>query len=297
MRSDLQAENLAEAILMTFAFFDTFNYPLTLFEVWRLCSLRADFGDIERAVVEEFLFSRLEQKNGFYFLRGRENLVEERRAFSIISEQKMRRAKRAVRLWHFIPGLKGVALCNNFYYRATSDIDLFIITAKGSLWLTRFFSVSIAHLAGFRIYKNKVANQLCLSFFVSDDSLDLASLMLPDSDPYFIYWFAFLDPIFDDGVFRNLWQENQKILQKLPNYSCPSAAPFRVIKEKQHRIWPIFFERLVRPWQERRLKNKKIKPENEASGVVISDRVIKVHENDRRREFKNRYEENIKKYL
>ncbi|MFZ4648575.1 MAG: hypothetical protein ACOYMB_02980 [Patescibacteria group bacterium] len=297
MTTDLQAENLAEAVLKTFAFFDTFNYPLTVFEAWRLCEVKTEFLEISKVLNENYLASRLTQKNGFYFLIGRENLVEERRKFALLSEQKMQRARLAVRLWRFVPGLKGVALCNNFYYRPESDIDLLVITAKNSLWLTRFLTIAITQLIGLRINNKKTADQICLSFFVSEDGLDLSPLMMPDSDPYFIYWFAFLDPLFDDGVFTKFWNENLNIRRKLPNANLPTEAPFRVLARKSHWLAPVFFDNCVRPWQKKVISRKKINPDNEPTGVVSSETVLKSHEQDRRREFRHRFEENLKKHL
>lgn len=297
MTTDLQTKNLAEAILKTFAFFDTFDYPLTAFEVWHLCSFKADFLEIQNCLEEDFLSSRLAQKNGFYFFKGRESIVEHRRRFAILAEKKMRRARLALRLWRFIPGLKGVAVCNNFYYHSESDVDVLVITDENSLWLTRFLVTIATHFAGLRMDRKKINDQVCLSFFVSKKGLDFSSLMLQDGDPYFVYWFAFLDPLYDDGVFAQLWEENEVIRKKLPNALSPSFSPFRSLSQKKHFVAPIFLNKIARYFQKKRINRRKINPENEAGGVVISDTVLKFHERDRRREYRNRYEENLKKYL
>ena len=297
MTTELPTKNLAEAILKTFAFFDTFNYPLTVFEVWRLCEQKADFSEIQNILEEDFLASRLAQKNGFYFLRGQNEIIEHRRQFAILAEKKMRRARLALKLWRFVPGLKGAAVCNNFYYHQESDVDLLVITDKKSLWLTRFLVTIITHFAGLRMDRKKIANQVCLSFFISEDGLNLSSLMLPDSDPYFIYWFAFLDPLYDDGVFQKFWEENQTIREKLPNASSPYFSPFRSLSGKKHWLAPEFLDKIARYFQKKRIGRRKINLDNEASGVVISNSVLKFHEHDRRREYRCRYEENLKKYL
>lgn len=293
----LQVENLAEAVLRTFAFFDTFSYPLTLFEVWHFCGKKAELSEIQEVLLGEFLAVRLSQKNGFYFLRGRECLVEKRRQFAVIAEKKMYRARFVTKLWRFVPGLKGVALCNNFYYSPKSDIDLLIITAKNSLWLTRFLIIAITQIIGLRISSKKIADQICLSFFVSEDGLDFSTLMIPGGDPYFIFWFAFLDPIYDDGVFKKLWLENNQIRNNLPNFIFPEVAPFRVLKRRLYWQAPVFFDRLVAPWQKKIIAQKKINLNNEPNGVVVSEKVLKFHEQDRRREFRQRFEDNLKKYL
>ena len=297
MTSDLQAENLAEAVLRTFAFFDTFNYPLTPFEAWHFCAQKTDFSSVLAVLSEDFLAIRLAQKNGFYFLCGREELVEKRREFSGLAEKKMRRARWVACLWRFVPGLKGVAVCNNFYYRPDSDIDLFVITAKDSLWLTRFLATVIAQISGLRRYRQNISNQVCLSFFVSEEGTDLSPLLIPGGDPYFIFWFAFLDPIFDDGVFQNFWESNQEIRAALPNFQNFQAAPFRALASRRHFLLAKKFDDFFRQLQKKRMEKKTRQPDNEATGVVISDAVLKFHEQDRRREFRTRFENNLRKHL
>lgn len=297
MTNSLHEDKLAEEILKTFAFFDTFNYPLTSFEVWRLCRVKVDYLDIVDVLAKEFLSSRIDQVNGFHFFKGRENIINERREFSILAEEKMRRARFALKLWRLVPGLKGVALCNNFYYHSGSDVDLLIITDKESLWLTRVLITLITHVAGLRMDRKKIANQICLSFFISEEGLDLSPLMIPDGDPYFVYWFSFLDPLYDDGVFKKLWEENEAIRQEIPNATFFDFSPFRSLSNKKRFLVSSFLNNIARYFQRKRIDSKSVNTKNEANGVVISDTVLKFHENDRRREYRQRYEDNLKKYL
>lgn len=297
MKENLQAENLEEAIWKIVVFFDSFDYPLTIFEAWRFCEWPADFPEVHQVFSGDFLTARLSQSNGFYFLKGREILVEKRRKFSLLAEKKARRARMAIRLWRFVPGLKGVALCNNFYYREESDVDLFIVVADGYLWLTRFLVTVITHLAGLRPRHKKVADKICLSFFVSEKALDLSPLMISGGDPYFIAWFAFLDPIFNDGVFKKLWEDNIEIRKSLPNYSAPIGAPFRSLSWDVFKKFPLVSRQLFRSWQKKIIARKNISPDNEPGGVVVSDDVLKLHEHDRRREFRLRFENALRKKL
>jgi hypothetical protein len=122
------------------------------------------------------------EKNGLYFLPGRESLIEKRREFFQLSEKKIKIAKRAAWLLHFIPSIKMIAVCNNFYYRPQSDIDFFIITAPHRLWLTRFFATIILEIFCLRARGKKTADKVCLSFYLSEDNLNLESVLLKKSD-------------------------------------------------------------------------------------------------------------------
>jgi hypothetical protein len=116
--------------------------------------------------------------SGFYFLPGREGLVERKREFFQLSEKKFKIAKRAAWILHFIPTIKMIAICNNFYYRPQSDIDFFIITKNNRLWLTRFLATIVLEIFGLRARGRRTADKVCLSFYLSENHLNLENVLL-----------------------------------------------------------------------------------------------------------------------
>jgi hypothetical protein len=185
--------NLEEAILMVIVFFDMFDYPLTSFEIWKFLNVKCELYDVLEVLVEikninfnnvntpTLLAKRGQQKNGFYFLAGREEIADLRVKRYNIADRKFKRAILIGRVFKIIPWIKMLAVGNimgSNNSKDESDIDLFIISQKNRVWITRFFCVSIIKIFGIRPTTNNVRDKICLSFFVDEAALDLSGLML-----------------------------------------------------------------------------------------------------------------------
>jgi len=181
----------AKHILATFQYFDIFDYPLTKEEVhdflWS-CVPRSR-GDIEKELEDLIVSGSLEKKYAFYFLLGRENIVEVRRSKDWILEKKLKVARRAVKILRFVPYIRAVFLCNQFTVstRDESDVDVVIVSAQKRIWVVRFFSILLLALTRMRIQKKQRRDKICLSFFVSVDDLNMSKLSIEEPDIYLIY--------------------------------------------------------------------------------------------------------------
>ena len=258
-----------------------------------------------------------------------------RREFNYLSEKKFKIAKRAAWLLHFIPSIKMIAVCNNFYYREKSDIDFFIITAANRLWLTRFFATIILDIFGLRARGKKTADKICLSFYLSENSLNLESVVLKPDDPYFCYWLAFLEPIYGQGCYNKFWEANAWLKNIFPNIEAKRPVARRCVGRDQLYYLQLRAGQVVnqptlsgtKPTLPRDASHSrgfgicdhprrgmlekiakkiqwwKISPhvkEMAALGdnrVVINDAMLKFHENDRREEFKKKFNDKISEFI
>ncbi len=348
-----------EDILKSLIFLDIFDYPSTAMEVWRFLGVRAELSDFvipneaerrEESVVTDYncltdnLISKdkvvahiieidlllalgMTNKNGFYFLNGRDDLLEKRRKFFYLAERKFKIAQKAARILRFIPGVKLSAVCNNFYYHPESDIDFFIIIQKNRMWLARALATIVLHLFRLRRHGKKIADRICLSFYITDDNLNLENLTLKkfnnknnfgdsrvgaDSlptgqagsqarndkeidDPYFCYWLAFLEPIYDaGGVYEKFWQANSWIKKIFPNIFPNITNQTKMVKDnffsgifKRINFW--WFNSFIGGLLEflaKKIQLKKMSLRQSNFGVIISDKILKFHENDKREYFR-----------
>ena len=314
-------DDLRRAVREVLCFLDIFDYPPTALELWRLLGVKAELvellkilplykGELEgvdRCFGQDptqppFVKGR-SQNSGFYFLPGREELIAKRSEFFHLAEKKYRIARRAADILKFVPGIKMVAVCNNFYYKPESDIDFFIIVKKGRLWLTRFLATAALHFFRLRRHGSKIADRICLSFYITDDNLNLEEITLKPDDPYFNYWLAFLQPIYGLDAYRRFWEANFWLKERMPNVFPNITNRTKIVEDswlsvflKRFDFWwfDSFFggklEELAKKIQFSRMSKKP-----SGSGVVISDKILKFHENDRRSEFREKLKEKKEK--
>jgi len=337
--------SLKEAIIKVIAFFDMFDYPLTLNEIWQKINVKCELFKVMEALgnekgekinldcssvpasvlkkkteclrgndkkqVEEII----ESKNGFYFLAGREAIIEERLRRYNFTGRKFKRAMLVSKIFKFIPWIKMVAVSNLIgahNLKDLSDIDFFIVAEDKRIWLTRFFCAGITKFLGLRPRAGNARDKICLSFYASERAMDLSGLMLRQdsigrlrslqNDIYFIYWLAGLTPLYDvGGTYQKLIKANRWLYNSLPNWQPVEPANQRQIKpffsEFYHDIVNLFIGGLEP--QFKKLQLKLLPPQlknlmNQGSRVVANDQIIKLHANDRREEYREKYLEKIK---
>ncbi len=305
--------DLEKAILKTLAFFDIFDYPLTLVELAKwLYQGQKDYSlfEINKILELEGLKSEVSLKYGFYFLAGREIIVRTRLDRYQIAEEKMRIALKTVRWLRWLIFVEMVAVCNNAgYNNATrqSDIDLFIIVKRGRIWWARLMITFLVELLGLRRHGKKIANRICLSFYITDDNLNLAGIALKPIDPYLAYWFATLAPIYDFGIYDRLLGANRWLKDYLPNFYNTALNNRRRIFDNLYikfsknfdkiflgGVFGDWLEKAVRFIQLKKMKKGVSNIINPAdTKVVISDSMLKFHENDKREVYYSLWREKL----
>jgi hypothetical protein len=301
--------NLKEAIIKVIAFFDIFDYPLTLKEIWFNLSVKCELVDVIKAWDDGV--DKIESRNGFYFLVGRERNIIERLSRYNFTNRKLKRAMIASKIFKLIPWIKMIAVGNLLgahNLKDNSDIDFFIVTEDKQIFITRFFCAGVTKLLGLRPRPGKSRDKICLSFYASEKAMDLRGLMLNnkkeagDMDIYFIYWLAGLTPIFDSGeIYSKFISINLWLKQYLPNWQPMNPLGQRQVRpflsEFYHDLVSLFigglepqFKELQLRWLPPQLKNLM----NQDNRVMINDQVIKLHANDRREEYRNKFSEIMK---
>lgn len=202
-------------------------------------------------------------------------------------------------LFSLFPQIQMVALCNS---RAmgeadeNSDIDLFIIAKKGNLWTARCIVTVLSSLLGIRRrnthwlekgtpeYIKRTKNKFCLSFFISEEVMNLDGIRLQPDDPYLDRWIYTLVPL----VNKNATYEHFIELNWVePTYS-PINPSWRVFCIKLGNIFGLLslFESMIKKlWLPRTLKT--YERLGKPWWVVISDTMLKFHDNDQRKNYRD----------
>lgn len=211
---------IRQSIIKTVLYSDIFDYPLTYGQVWKyLLSPKK----IKRINFEEVLknFKNLSagrqcpivEKEGWYFLKGREKILKKRTERKKESEIKITTARNVTRILSAIPSVLligvsgGVSLHNA---DKNDDIDLFVITKENSLWQTRLLLVLLLKIMGkHRSRKDvKVKDKICLNMLVSEKDLAFPK---DRQDIYTAHEIVQMTPIFNRNktyekfMLKNLW--------------------------------------------------------------------------------------------
>jgi hypothetical protein len=302
--------DLQSSIRNTLAYFDLSDYPLTKEEIfsflWQPPII--SYSDFLNTIGS----LNLESKFSYYFLPGREEIAEVRRHKLLVSEQKLKIARLAVRIMRSVPFLRAVFVCNTTgseQANEDSDVDLFIITEKNRIWITRILITFLLELFRLRRVGKRVKNKICLSFYVTVENLDLAKFRVADDDVHFAYWLNQMLPIFDpDNYYAKFLESNSWTKTYLPNLNLNQVSSYlpKISESRFGRIWKKVWEKM---WQgsygdlinnqAKQVQLSKMKfsgkgtDRGEDKGVVISDGVLKFHEKDTRIEYREMWKKKV----
>lgn len=210
-------EDNKDAVFKTLAYADIFDYPLTLDELWRYCI--AD-STLTKKSIQILVRSdtRLGSYAGFYFLKGRESLVNKRKVREEISRDKLFIAKKISALLFFIPTIDLIGISGGLAMKNAAlddDIDLFIITQPGTIWVSRFLVLFVLMFLGKRRKRkdNKVSNMICANMFMTSDAL-----FILNHDLYTAHEVVQMKPLLErDTVYQQFIQQNVWVKTYLPN--------------------------------------------------------------------------------
>lgn len=310
---------LQTSILQTLAYFDIFSYPLTLHELHRFLwqpTASASIGDMLSEVETLKQNNQILEQSGYFLLPGREEIIRRRQRAIPFLEEKLHRAKKAIRKLRFLPFIQAVFLCNTVavsVVKKDSDIDVLIVVRRNRLWITRFLVTALLSVSRERRTKRTVANRICLSFYLTDDHLNISDITLVDEDIYLHYWITQLIPLYERTTIGDrIHQENQWVRQTLPYAFQPFLLlpRYRVIDSSISRPWAVFWEKLwgtgygtMIEQQAKAIQRKKMErnygslQDAPDTRVVINDTMLKFHENDRRAQYRDQWKETIDKLL
>ena len=207
-------EFLGKSETASILYHDIFDYPLNAKEIikWRVGKRGLSLFKKTQEVIN---------KDGLYFLKGKENLLYKKALRERASDRKIEIAKKNASALAKLPTIKGVfitgALAMN-NAEEESDIDLMIITKKNHLWLTRLFAYLVLRVINSAVRKPNDKNQkdkLCLNIWLDESALSWGK---KDRNIYSAHEIAQVNPIVDkENIYQRFLQKNKWILDYWPN--------------------------------------------------------------------------------
>jgi hypothetical protein len=216
----LALDPLHRAIVRAVAYADVFDAPLSRNHLVVALDCRATAAMVDAALDDpSWAAGFLDIGAADLTLAGRGHLragAAERRA---VSRRRWRAASRSGRVLGALPFVRSVAVSGSLAVDgadADADIDLFIVTAAGRLWLARRMVVGVVRLAGL------AGVRLCPNYLVAESALDL-----DDRTSFVAHELAQLVPISGRAVHATLLARNGWAAAFLPNAFAPPARPGR----------------------------------------------------------------------
>lgn len=288
MTPEIKLDNsLEKAIVKEIAFFDLFDYPLTAYEIWENLGQQHSLEYILSTLEDSS--SLIAEKNGFYFLSGRREIIITRQKRYNYSYRKIKIARRFASLFSILPFIRMIAVANSlgqYNLRDGSDIDFFIISAPRRLWLSRLYCTGLAKILNCRPTIKTKKDKICLSFYLAEDHLDISNLHLSGSDPYFDHWRQNLILLYNKNKTSERFLEANGLTEKNKRDSFAGCL-FR----------PSFFfsllENIAKKIQLKIMPSALAAAMNNSDGVVINDSILKLYREDRRRNYAEKYGKKI----
>lgn len=286
---------IRRALLKTLSFHEAWGHAPTLPEWISTAEIDGPVISLQLAseIQEILLAGDVVLNFGRYmFADSADFLIKQIRQNEMYAERKRRRAQKVVRWLTRLSAVRFVALCNTTalgHARDEGDLDFFVIARSGRIMQSRGLAVLPFKLFGLRPGSEK-RDAVCLSYFISDDGLDLASHMLKPSDPYFNYWFLSLLPLYDDGISSEFWQANSAITKQHQLALKWIPPPDLQIAKPKLRVPSFnFLEPIAKRFQLRAFPTAIRNLMNLDSRVMVDDKVLKFHVDDRRAEYRQKY--------
>lgn len=150
-----------------------------------------------------------------------------------VSARKIKYARKLARLFKFIPWVRFTAVSGAVSFgnaEERSDIDIFIITAKNRLWLTRGIEAVLFYFLGVRrvLWRKGTKDKLCINFYTSEENLNL------DIKKKFRFLTALeivmLKPVYKEKHYGVLLSENRWVKEYFPELKIPKYKQIKFIR-------------------------------------------------------------------
>lgn len=235
----IQISITAQSVLKVLIYFDLFDYPLRLDEIVRYLDLPVKSEEKISIALDELLQASLVYKTGlFYTLRPEENLGELRLTRNQLAQEFLGKAVKMTRIISRFPFVKMVSISGSLSKDCAypdSDIDYFIITQSGRVWLTRFLLT---------LYKKTILLNNP-KYFCTNLIMGHQHLFFEYQSHYTAMEIASVLPLMGGHTYGEFWKANSWIKEFFPNATPRNSGI----------IWPNFEKPWYSRWLEKLLDN------------------------------------------
>ncbi len=204
-------------ILKVLAYFDIFQYPLTIAEIRQFLGSRADENDVEHGLQKLVSDQVIFYHQGFYSLQDNTLLTYRRREGNWRAGKLLPKAYKIGRFLYRFPFVRGVCISGSLsknFADENADIDFFIITRANRLWITR----TIMHLFKKLTFLTGHQHYFCMNYYIDEEAL-----LISEQNIYTALEIATLIPVAGKQTNENFFRTNSWVARFFP--ACRNAYP------------------------------------------------------------------------
>ncbi len=205
-------EETDKNLLSILLYFDVFSYPLTWQELRTYAGIKEESNEVFELAIKRLLQSGfIRESAGYVYLGNHTSIIARRIQGNNKARQRMQAAKRYSRIISWFPFVRGVFLSGSIsknYMNKRDDIDYFIITAPGRLWLTRTLLILFKKIFLLNSYRN-----FCINYFT-----DTKHLVVHQHNRFTATEIVFLIPMYGCILYNDLLNSNHWIKQYYPSF-------------------------------------------------------------------------------
>lgn len=210
--TDRNLTTLNGYVIRTLLYYDIFNYPLKGSEVFRFLGVNSVtekdvVHSLDTLADQQYVFRFGE----YYSVQPLESNVKRRLKGNSEAERYLKIAKKKARLIARFPFVRAVMASGSLskgYMDETSDLDFFIVTKPGRLWVTRMLLVMYKRIFLFNSHK-----YFCVNYFVDHDHLEIE-----EKNIFTATELATLIPLYGKEYYEDLQRSNPWLKNIFPNY-------------------------------------------------------------------------------
>lgn len=214
IQQEQELSSLSKDIIRTLIYSNIFQYPLSAKEIWMNTAVAEVSLQEVRMTLEELISQRLIfQSADFYFLPHQDNgIVQRRIEGNALAHKHLSIAFRMSRFIASFPFVRGICLSGSLskgFMDKESDIDYFIVTQPGRLWITRTLLILFK-----KIFLLNSKKYFCMNYFVDTDHL-----LIPDKNIFTAKELYSLIPTYSKETHHRILLENGWARDYFPNFT------------------------------------------------------------------------------
>jgi len=217
---------MKNSILKTLSYRAVFGYPLTATEIEEFLIAKNKTRKTKQEIILAIRKMKdITENNGYFQIKNLSSYLNNPKKFrkerEKCSREKIKLATKNLLPLGKVPSIKMVGItgsvaANNA--KKNSDIDIFIICQKNTLWITRLVVVLYLKLKGVYFNTARPKNTICPNIYISIDRLNWP---ISQRNLYTAHEVVMLIPIISKGkTYERFIGENLWTKRYLPNHKC-----------------------------------------------------------------------------